>query len=237
MRKLKETDLGKVVVAHLRDYGWEVYQEVQLHGAVCDVVGTKGNLIWAVEVKKSLSFDLIAQAESWTRYAHLVSVAAPMTKNEIGRRGIDRGRELAKRVLEERGIGFLAIEVPARGDPLIRPYRSSQGRLHRRVLSDQFRNALREEQKTYTEAGTRGGYFTLFKKTRMDLIAHVARNPGCSIKEAVDAVDHHYTTDRSARGSLVNLIHRGVIPEVMTFQSNREILLYPAGKAPVESAK
>ena len=102
MKKLtfkSEVKLAEKVIEYLQDLKWEVYQEVTIHGQIADIVAIQNGLIWIIECKKSLSLDVIAQAEHWTHYANYVSVAVPKTYRN------NNGRQFAYKVLKQYGIG------------------------------------------------------------------------------------------------------------------------------------
>ena len=64
---MKETVLAEKVIAWLEDYGWDVYQEVQIFpaGEVCDIVAVQNRIVWAIETKTTFCLAVIAQAEKW----------------------------------------------------------------------------------------------------------------------------------------------------------------------------
>ena len=83
---MKETDLAKSVIAWLQDLKWEVYQEVQVfsYGPIADIVATFGAITWVVETKISFSLKVMSQAEQWTPFSNLVSVAVPTGRFKDG---------------------------------------------------------------------------------------------------------------------------------------------------------
>ena len=202
--KVSEEDVAGVVVDHLVDLGWEVYQEVDHAVGVADIVARSGNLLWVVEVKKSLSLQLLAQAARWRWYAHYVSVAVPQGK----RRDVTYG--FAARVLEAYGIGLLEVSHRNRSvDSTLPPS------LMRKALAANLANSLVEEQKFYARAGNSSGRkYTRWGATRDRLVAYVYSHPGCTIKEAIDAIDHHYRNVSAARASMSELILTQKIPAI-----------------------
>ena len=59
----------------------------------------------------------------------------------------------------------------------------------------------------YSEAGSKsGGHWTPFKETRDKFINYVKEHPGCTYKEAVENITHHYSSNNSARSAFSNLI-------------------------------
>ena len=201
--KLSETSLAAPVVAWLRDMEWDVYQEVQVGDDIADIVATKGPLLYVVEVKVSLSLKLLAQAARWLRLAHYVSVALPF---EIGK-GRYLERSFAEKYMAENGIGRITVKDSEVDVNRIDP------KFHRCVESKHIRNRLNEKQKTALSAGSKGGgYWTPFKETCQALREFVERNPGCTMKSAIDGIKHHYSSPASARGSLAHWIRAGKVP-------------------------
>src|SRR5690606_26527703 len=82
---MKETDLYEPVKKLLEDIGYEVYAEVQPYqgGKRADVVGIMGPAVCVVEMKTSLSMELIEQAYLWTNRAHYVFIAVPMRRKGL----------------------------------------------------------------------------------------------------------------------------------------------------------
>ena len=70
---------------------------------------------------------------------------------------------------------------------------------------------LYEEQKTYAKAGGKSGYYTPFKKTAKNLEEVVMANPGISLNDAVDKIQHHYKNKNSAIRTLRKLLEQGNI--------------------------
>ena len=206
--KLPETSLAAPVVAWLRDMEWDVYQEVQVGDDIADIVATKGPLIYVVEVKVSLSLKLLAQAARWLRLAHYVSVALPF---EIGK-GRYLERSFAEKYMAENGIGRITVK-----DSEVDVNRID-ARFRRRVDSEKIREKLHEKQKTTLGAGSKGGgYWTPFKETCQALRKFVEMHPGCSMKEAIDGIRHHYSSPASARGSLAHWIRAGKVKGLVLF--------------------
>ena len=62
-----EVDIAALIISWLEEQEWETYKEVQIfsYGRRADIVGVKGKLIWVVETKTTLTFEVIAQALGW----------------------------------------------------------------------------------------------------------------------------------------------------------------------------
>jgi hypothetical protein len=107
-----EADLARPLVEQLRELGWRVYQEVEWYtnGPRADIVATQGRLYWAIECKKSLSLDVLAQAFGWIGKAHVVSVAVPASRRHSS------GNDFALEAARAFGIGVLHVVDPAAMD-------------------------------------------------------------------------------------------------------------------------
>lgn len=222
MRFESEEAMAAVVVAYLEDLQWTVYQEVTCEpGGRADIVATQGPLLWVVECKRSLSLDLIAQADEWRGVAHRVSIACAAPQRPKGRRrsrGHRRGGRFVRALLSERGIGWLSVDDQEVSEA-IKP------RLTRRV-APALRRALRPEHRTFAAAGNaRSEFWSPFRDTCRRLRAIVQERPGITLKEAVAAIEHHYRTPSSAVGSLRHWIGEGKVPGVRLVQEGRRITL------------
>jgi hypothetical protein len=204
-----ETELGPPVVEWLTREGFEVYQEVDV-GPIADVVGVRGPLVVVVELKLTLSFDLLAQARGWRWCAHQVWAAVPLAKRTDGRR-------MAIDCFEQMGVGVLEVDRRHDGEAyvaraIVRPtfIRLAGGRKY-------IAPALREENRTLAKAGSPAGArdWSEFKQTCRAVRELVRAKPGATIREVVAGLDHHhYATDAGARASLVERIGRGVVEGV-----------------------
>jgi hypothetical protein len=240
--KRPETDIGRPVVEHLRALHWEIYQEVATGhgGSVADIVATLGNLVWVVECKTSLTFEVIAQALRWKQmgWAHYVSVAVPATKKDGTFR--NEGRALAMRVLEREGIGCFSV-VPRetwlddRGDgtagraTVLEVRESARPSLHRSArYVQQLRDVLREEQKIQIAGTAGGGQWTPFRHTCDQLRRVVKESPGIHMKDALAKIDHHYHSDAGARAALPKWIESGKVDGIRLEIDKHRRRLYPA---------
>lgn len=218
-----EAKLAAPLVPWLQAQGWDVYQEVSI-GYACqraDVVAVRGGLLWAIEAKTSLSFEVIAQARRWRQYAHLGSVCVPAPR----RKGADLGRDLALRVCEAEGVGVLTVDVEAYADKI---QVELEPRPARNALVSRLRAALHPEQKTAARAGSnQGGYWTPWQRTCRDLVAIVQVHPGITLKALIESLQHHYASDASARGSLLKCAEQGLIKGVQVRRDGRAVLFYP----------
>lgn len=207
-----EADLARPLVAWLRDLGWDVYQEVACHtgGRRADIVAKKGSVLWVVETKLRLGWEVLSQAEFWLRYAHRVSIGVPTTHTA------------AERCCKLLGLGLLwainSEQVHERVTPAFR-----------RHVTPTLGRALREEHKTFGEAGNcLSQYYSPYKATCRALLDEVQRTPGILLKDLVAKVPHHYASPESARCSIAKWAEYGKLPGVRVERKGRLIHLYPA---------
>jgi hypothetical protein len=221
-----EAELAAAVVAYLEHDAWDVYQEVRpfRDGGIADIVAVRGHLLWVIETKLSLSLDLLAQAEWWTSWAHLVSIAIPGREQRPRSKTYHYARMCARRD----GVGILDVYHRDYGPRIIEGF--TQPPLHRKALTSCLRRCLDEGHKTHAPAGTKaGGIWTPFRDTCERLMRHVAENEGTTLKAAIDAIDHHYSNNQSARSSLRRWLDEGKVPGVEMRRDGRLLRLYIAG--------
>ena len=217
--RLTEAELARLVCQHFREAHHEVYQEVQLRtgGPRADIVTTLGPVVWVIEVKKSLSLSVLAQVMHWRGFAHRVSVAIPRPKNR------SRGRSYAERCMRRDGIGMIQVSS---FDVL---HALDAALFRKPPLVGLLRKNLCEEHKWYAEAGNAAcKFWSPFKRTRNALLDIAVKQPGIKFKQALDQLDHHYATDKSARASLWYYIDTGVIDEVELRRDGKQLRLYPS---------
>ena len=220
-----EVELARPVVAWLRDQGWEVYQEVQYkdNSPVADIVAKQGKILWVVEVKRSLTFDLIAQAEKWRGFAHLVSVAVP----SVIRDGANDGRGMAQRVLAWLGIGLINVSRWEMSTERFSVNVVISAGLNRKI-TNWLAVGLREKQKTFAEAGNAVGLrWSPFAETCRQILGVVENNPGIGTKELIGKITFHYADENSARTNIVKWAQLGSIRGVRVEKENRRLRFYP----------
>ncbi len=221
-----ETDLADVLVPWLKERSWEVYQEVQVHRSSgrADIVATQGPLVWVIELKQSFSLSVLDQACYWRHNAHYVSVAVP----PVSRRSCAHASELCKSLrlglLELRKLEHYEIRWAQSVSERVAPY------FNRRAQSKTVRDSLCDEQKDWAKAGNADGKFwTPFQGTCKALADYVAKNPGQTMKEVIDQIDHHYSSDAGARAHLAKYIDRGIVAQVLIRRDEKgKLRLYPA---------
>jgi hypothetical protein len=91
---------------------------------------------------------------------------------------------------------------------------------------------LRDDHKVMGEPGTnRGGYFTEFRYTMRLVAEWVAAHPGCTVRDAMANVEHHYASDRGARQGLCVAIRGGLCEGVRLDGEAGPLRLYPVAEA------
>jgi len=184
---MSEKELASKLISWLTEQHWEVYQEVPM-GAIADIVAVRNKIVWIIECKTSMTFTVLEQAQNW--HTHYRSVAIP----EAQRRS---GRQFANSIAQSLGIGVIEIGMyikviePA---PLHREWHKSS----MKILKN-----LREEHKTFCAAGSANDRrFTPYVATITDVKYFIGRHPGCTIKEIMSSLHHHYSSDQSAKTCL-----------------------------------
>ena len=216
-----EQAVAEVVVEYLEAAGADIYQEVTVRGGVADIVARVLAETWIVEVKTSLSLALVAQAMERRRLAHRVYIAAPHTRTS---------GDVAM-LCRELGIGFLEVTTPSEYDTWVKPRvteLAESKRWNRRPV--ELTASLKPEYKTHAKAGAigAGGRWTPFRNTCEQVTRLVRENPGATIKEIVDGIEHHYSSDRVARSSLARWTQEGRVDGVLAKNEDGRIRLYPA---------
>lgn len=207
-KKLSEVDLAAKIVAWLEADSWDVYQEVD----GVDIVAVRGPVLWAIECKTILGFPVLEQAMRRRAEAHCVWIATPPRR---------KSQAVVRSFCSYAGIGWATVSSYGTVTVQCRPE-------FNRKSADRLRRLLRPEHKTYAAAGSpTGRAWTPFKETCQRLLAVVSASPGIPLGEAMSSIKHHYSSDSSARRSVVKLLERKVIPKIRSERRGRELLLFP----------
>ncbi len=202
---MKEQTLGPALFTYLGGFGWEIYQEVHWLGRTADIVATRRGVIYVVEMKTSASLAVLEQAWTWLPHCNMVSVAVPVVKRA-------RTDWLFNRIAKTYGFGVFRVSTTSHqvdGSGVNENMRPAI----RRKLSRPIE--LHEEQKTFSPAGTPSGKrWSPWRCIMAECSRFVRDNPGCTLKELVSGVAHHYSSDRSAAGSIVAWANCGRIVDV-----------------------
>lgn len=132
---------------------------------------------------------------------------------------------MALRLLRNRGIGVVEVDEVCGCHSVVAP------RLVRRIARP-IADLLCDAHKTMAEAGSaRGGYHTAFAATCRAANDFVHLHPGCTMRELVDGIGHHYMCDATARSCLRQWAGTKKIPGVELRREGRKLYLFPAGSA------
>lgn len=214
---MSEIELAARVIEHVREQGFDVYQEVSAGGgcAACDIVAKRGPLLWAIECKEKMGEAVLTQAAGWVGQAHLVSVATMPSP-----RGFS---PVFHYFLKGNGVGWLEVRSGQVNDRI-------EASIHRRIRTDKgsLSTLLREEHKTYLAAGTAAaGRWTPFRDTCYRVAEAVRLSPGITLKELVAPGAYHYANRASATSGIAHWIGEGKIPGVRLEREGKKFRLYP----------
>lgn len=238
--RVREEDLAKAVIVYLRGLGWKTYNEVSFGTGSkrADIVAEKNGLVWIVECKVRLSYDVIEQVLGWRGSAHYLSVAARIRS---------RSNELIDHLLEYYGIGYIPIENQTVKYPNLEtgridfnsengvkcdhpdhksPRILSRSRFHHEFIRRLILSRLTEDLNQYPAGNARSEFWSPFRETRRNVIDFVRKNPGCTLKELSANIDHHYGNNAAAKSALYGWITKGVISEVELKRAGKLVRLY-----------
>lgn len=197
---MKETDLAQKFVEYLSCY--DLYFEVDYHRCV-DIVAIEGNISMAYEVKTTFNFKVLEQAIENAKHFHYSYICVPDFSDSYFQRKLCVDYGLGLLVYPEKDL-FREVRK------LVHP------KLNRHANIFSLRNRLREENKQ-SIPGSRsgdGGKLTAFGCTVQNAEFFVRRNPGCTLKQMIEGIEHHYSSNQSARGSMAQYIKSGVIKNI-----------------------
>jgi hypothetical protein len=170
-----------------------------------------------------LSLKVIEQAHNWRHFSNLASVAVPAGK---------RNTAFAKTVLEMFGIGLITIgsmlkwvdpgtvDVADVNEILVPKVNRCPGLTLRRCL--------REEHKTFAEAGNANKLrWSPFQQTCADVRKYVEQHPGVTLKQLVDSVKTHYHSPQTARICIAKYVEMGVLKGVCKELDGKSLRFYP----------
>ncbi|WP_055744731.1 hypothetical protein [Brevibacillus choshinensis] len=185
---MKEEDMYDPIKSWMEERGFTVYPEVECRhrGGRADIVVTNGQLVGVVEMKQSLSLDLIEQALRWRGYAHYIWIAIPYQPKSY--------KKFVTMVLRDYGIGVLTISKFGSVWP------DKTATFARRTLP-YLKEALTEHHQTSEVKGGQsgGGYITPYRIT-MNQIRRYLNQEGDwrTIKEILDHCETHYVSPRAS---------------------------------------
>src|ERR1700687_305889 len=218
-----EEEFAATVVAWLKALHWEVYQEVEAHrmGSIADIIAVQGPVVWIIETKLAFNPEVLWQATQWLQHAHYVSVAVPTT----GRR--NERRLLLERYCRQNGIGMPESMTYDRKEYDFRE-EVKPAFVRRPGMVDKVKVCLTEERKTYAKAGNADGRrYTPWKATCDAVRRAVEEKPGITMKECIDGMKHHYSSNACARNSMAKWIDAGKVEGVRSKREGKFLRLYP----------
>lgn len=206
-----EADFARGIVASFRERGYTVYQEVAIYSGDkrADIVAVRRDpqIVTVIETKLCLSLQLMEQCETWLPYAHRVYAAAPV-----------RLTRFAERTLLHFGIGLLDSE----GEERVRARF-----LRKPPCVDVLLKKCIPEREDFAEAGNaKGEFWSPWKATCRAVAAFVAKYPGCSLKQIVESVNHHYRSDSSARQTIARDVQLGRVAGVRCEREGRRLAFF-----------
>lgn len=215
MIKMTEAELALKFIEHFTNAGQEIYKEVEHGRGRIDFVSVLAPVRTAVEVKLGANLAVLDQAITNQLYCHYSYVAIPWV------RGVYKG-SIFMRICMKFGVGILVYESRHGSEEIIEYVAPV---MHRKVLDLK----LADYQKD-SIASTNGGYMTAYKVTVKNIAEYARRRPGCTLKEAMCAVPHHYSTAACGAASIRRGIERGWIKD-FTLDNGKIVLV---GMNPIE---
>lgn len=230
---MKEIELGKLAVEYLSGWGWDVYQEVSFYDRVFDIVAVKGAETYIVECKTTRGLAVLEQAESAYKYANRVSVCLPSQK-------YNRTGYYFESLLRRFGIGMLVAETRWDKEAMAQLPRTKEltwhvkesipPRFHRfdKIHAKAVRDVICDGHKRCATAGShRGGHWSPWRETMRLCVEYVKGHPGATTREIVEAVDHHYASDSSAKNAIPAWLESSSIDGVRCELDGRVRRFYP----------
>lgn len=172
---MKESDLYPDTKTWLEAKGYKVYSEVTSNKLRnrADIVALDSTQVVVVELKTSLSLELIGQAVEWKGFADLVYVGIPMPLKELNWYSLH--------LLQKEGIGLLYINI--KGNP-----RYPKGFVRQKIQpllnvgadSNRLRAAITPYHETSDIQGglKGGGYITEYKVTILGVQEYLKKQGG-----------------------------------------------------------
>ena len=194
-----EKELAQEFVKYLSCY--DLYFEVD-YGRSVDIVALTKSLSMSIEVKTTFNFKVLDQAISNKPYYHYSYIAVPYFKDSA----------FQEQLCKDYGVGLLIYKKHSYSEgghvmELVRP------KINRNANYSKLFSRLSNIHKL-SLPGTKSGdsdKITAFGVTVENAIKYVNRHSGCSIKEMVENIAHHYRSNEAARANIYSWIRSGVI--------------------------
>jgi hypothetical protein len=214
--------MGEELTSWLIENGWDVYPEVALYAGspIADIVCRQGKLIWVIEMKSSLSLDVITQAHFWIRHANFSSVLVPRAS---ANNRSSKNREAVRSILRTIGIGMLEYSDSG----YYRGISESVKPSFRRKTSQSFFKVLNDGHKLMGVAGSnRGERWTPFKETVASIKEYLRLNPGATYEQLIGNIKYHWKTPSTARNCIKRYLDSGIISGIRVDTTEKKHKLY-----------
>lgn len=206
---MKESDLAQKFVDYLSCY--DLYFEVDYYRCI-DIVALSEKISMAFEVKTSFNFKVLEQAINNRPNFNYSYIAVPEFNDW----------SIQKKLCEDYGVGLIMYDG-RKGYNDVREWVAPK--FNRHTNNKHLISRLHECNKR-SLPGTKSGdseKITAFKITVENAILYVKRHPGCTIKEMIDNISHHYNNSKAGCNNIYQWIHNGVIKELKI--ENRKLFL------------
>lgn len=198
-----EADMFEPLRQFFLEHRYTVYSEVVLPGGGrADIVAVDGKYPVCIEMKKSLTLDLIEQVIERKAYFPYVLIAIPDRRTPI--------HKFIRRIFKEHGIGILYVNPKTESVRLVE--RSFYRRPYKKLKGRQLLEYLKPEQIDGLPGGTRGGgyvtdYSTTIAGVRRFLRSH--RGKWVSFDLVLDRCTTHYASPRSGLRQALMTFEKG----------------------------
>jgi len=202
---MTETELGELVIKWLKETHtkWEVFEEIRPSkypgSPIADIALINSQSeIWVIELKRSLSLEVIRQAYEWQ--VDYRSIATWQPKRPSKKTGFWYGY-----IKHNMGIGTILVnDVTGSVREVREPSHKYVGITS--YPKKHFIEIMRSgKTEGFGKAGSKdGGHWTPYKESMKAVRGYVQNNPGCGVGDIVrDLGKLHYASAHSARTNLV----------------------------------
>lgn len=202
---MKETELYGPVKKWLEHNNYTVYPEVESFGSRADIVAVKQNTTLIVELKTSLSLEVISQGVSWKHRsaANYVYLAVPAPRKEV--------HWYASKLIKQEKLGLLLVDP----NSSYRPVREYAQAIWEDVKDNNrysIGKAVTPEHLDWDIEGghSGGGYLTSYRSTITRVKNYLAvdcEGKWCLMKDIIANCPTHYTGDSPGQ-SLGNALEK-----------------------------
>lgn len=194
---MKEVELAQHFVRYLE--GFDLYFEVDYY-RVIDIVSINSGISAAYEVKTNFNFKVFEQAVENAQHFNFSYICVPDFRDSWFHR----------RLCDDYGLGLLMYD-DRRGYGDVREYVSPRLNRHanNECLIERLSN-VSKKSKPGAQTGD-GKRITAFAVTVENAERYVRGHSGCTLKELMENITHHYRNNQAARTNFYQWIHKGVI--------------------------